>query len=99
MSQEAERGRSLAGSGGLSGGALNVTLRRRRAFGEGKMDQPSDRDMPQTPAATQDKIEYEPWADEAELIRLSRLWMDVLYQREPRGGGRPDLAPDNGPRF
>ena len=44
------------------------------------MDQPNEGPVPQTPAASQDRIGYEPTGDEAELIRLSCLWMETAQR-------------------
>lgn len=60
-------------------------------------DQPNEGQIPQTPAASRDKVGYEPTVDEAELIRLSCLWMETAQR--PRDEAviqalRQIMAPD-----
>ncbi len=38
--------------------------------------------VPQTPAAAQPPMEYKPTPEEAELIRLSREWMDAAIRKD-----------------
>ena len=61
------------------------------------MGQSSDAQPPRTPASSQVRSEYEPTADEAELIRLSRFWMETAVK--PRDEAaietlRQIMAPD-----